>query len=363
MEPVNKKRLPVETSWVLGKEMSTLRQPYSLLTRVPGACALFLYIRAARDLVQLARNCLYDFMRVARHSSAVATGNSRAKLAALITMNYHGLEKGMSLPSPRPGFGKEQARILVSRLQRYGAVFGFDENAMVALNVLRHYCRFNEQHGALDRTLSELVETLARYLPAGSLACQAGGVKLVRRGEFLRQAKHDLTEFFSSRASVRQYADRPVELKEIEASVELARRTPSCCNRQSSRVWVITDPGKIQTALEIQGGARGFKQEVPLLLVVTSSLASFQSSGERYQSWIDGGMFAMSLIYALHSLGLATCCLNWSKDHALDKKFRREFHIPPNETIIVLISVGHPKEEFSVAQSHRRGTNELINIL
>ena len=50
-----------------------------------------------------------------------------------------------------------------------------------------------------------------------------------------------------------------------------------------------------------------------MLLIIAMDLKAFVPAHERYQHWIDGGMFSMSIIYALHSLGLSSCCLNWSK--------------------------------------------------
>ncbi len=348
--------LPVETSWTTAAHPPTA-------VRIPLLHWLRTQAKIVRDTLIVAGNCWYDFVRVLRHTSAVTTGNSREKLAALITIGYHGIEKGLALPEPRPGFGALQVSILISRLERYGAAFGFDENAVVAWNVLQEYWRFNEQHGKMDRVLASRIEQLSRYLPTAGTEHIGGGVKAIRREDLLIAARLDLRDFFSSRCSVRQYAESPVDLNAIERAVEMARKSPSCCNRQSARVWVLNEPEKVRMALEIQGGARGFGQEAPMVLIVTSDQACFQSAGERNQHWIDGGMFAMSLIYALHSLGLVSCCLNWSKVREKDQQFRRQFDIPDSHGIIVVITVGHPKEEFVVAQSQRRSVQELVKLL
>jgi len=324
---------------------------------------LLLSAKVVRDTGRLGYEYVWDFVRVWRYSSAVLTGNGQAKLAALITMGYHGIEKGLALPDPRPGFGNDAVRTLIRRLERYGAAFGFDENAAVALNALRSYCQFCLEHHVLSPELLGSVESLARFVPPDGHQSTAGGTRLVRREEFLEHARINLTEFMESRASVRQFVDREVSMQDIEFAVALARKAPSACNRQSSRVYVLVDRSRIEKALRIQGGARGFGQEVPMLLIATSDLACFQSPGERSQALIDGGLFAMSLIFGLHSLGLVTCCLNWSKTHKVDNEFRREFPIPPQETIIMLIAVGHPKEEYMVAASHRRPVHELIRVL
>ena len=67
------------------------------------------------------------------------------------------------------------------------------------------------------------------------------------------------------------------------------------------------DDERQQQVIAVQGNA-GFGDRVPLVLVITSDLQTFFAPEERNQAWIDGGMFAMSLVHALHSLGLASCC-------------------------------------------------------
>src|SRR3546814_1994141 len=69
----------------------------------------------------------------------------------------------------------------------------------------------------------------------------------------------------------------------------------------------------IDRALSLQNGNRGFGHEIPCLLILCTDLSAFDTAGERYQHWIDGGMFSMSLVWALHALGYSSCCLNWSK--------------------------------------------------
>lgn len=173
-------------------------------------------------------------------------------------------------------------------------------------------------------------------------------------------AKSDLTDFFWSRSSVRQFAPDPVTPEELELAVSIAQRSPCVCNRQSGRVRALTERSDISDALAIQGGARGFEREVPLLLVISSELANFQGAGERNQCWVDGGLFAMSLMWGLHSLGLVSCALNWSKEPAVDRELKSRFDIPASESIIFLLAVGRPPEEFTVARSPRKPLNEVL---
>lgn len=64
----------------------------------------------------------------------------------------------------------------------------------------------------------------------------------------------------------------------------------------------------------------------------------------------------------LHSLGLATCTLNWSVTKEADKKMHNVVEIPDYETIVFLIVVGHYPDTFEVARSKRQDINNVITI-
>lgn len=353
----------VETGWTTPSNTRGLKLIIYRIARHAPFHQFLLGCRMLRDSVILARNFWYDFRRTVQFSSAVRTGDSKPKLAALLTMTYHGVEKGLSLPNPRPGFGKDLIKLLLSRLNRYVQLYGHDEVSVVSINALNKYMDFNRAHGIEMPNLAEALNAYNIALRDLQGHTSDGGVKVVKKEDFLKAAKVDLTDFFASRSSVRQYSDQPVELDLIRKAVDMARKTPSCCNRQSGRVWVIQDRDKIQRALDIQRGTRGFTDQIGTLLIVTSDVATFQSEGERYQPWIDGALFGMTLVYALHSLGLVTCMLNWSKRYQTDVAFRREFPVPNSETIVFFLSVGHPPQEFRVPHSFRGDVNSFMKII
>jgi nitroreductase len=97
--------------------------------------------------------------------------------------------------------------------------------------------------------------------------------------------------------------------------------------------------------------------------VVCSEFDIFEKLDERNQGWIDGGLFAMTLVYALHSLGLGSCMLNWSVSNARDASFRAAFGVPENQGVICMIAVGHLRDSFRVAQSPRRPVEDLKHPL
>ena len=139
--------------------------------------------------------------------------------------------------------------------------------------------------------------------------------------------------------------------------------SPSVCNRQSARLYLVEDNLKKQNILKLQSGNRGFGDKADKILIVGVDLNCFLSAGERYQGWIDGGLFSMSLIYALHSFGLGTCCLNWSKESNIDKQLKKEAELPKNILVIMLIAVGHIPNDLKVAQSNRRNIDDVFEVI
>ncbi len=319
-------------------------------------------LRSWKKRAELIREYLYDYRRMVRCSSAVRRDQSREKMRAVMTMYYHTLEKGLSIPRPRPGFGQDVVVALMRMLAIYVRQYGADSVVAVALNVLRAYFAFQRNGGMMDHDLREKMAELTRLAPESpEMECDlTGGCRTLTKKDLLEAARAPFERFSQLRHSVRQFSDENVDLEAVRHAIQMAQKTPSVCNRQSWRVWVVKESDKIAEILRIGGGARGFEDQMKMLLVVTSDLAYFCSSGERNQCWIDGGMFGMSLIYALHAQGLASCCMNWSKTRKDDRCLKRLMGIPDSESIIFLLGVGCPREEFLVAASSRRPVSDVI---
>ena len=101
-----------------------------------------------------------------------------------------------------------------------------------------------------------------------------------------------------------------------------------------------------------QGGSHGFEDEIKCAILVTANLKAFLNH-EVHQAYIDGGLYAMNLINALHSLGVGTIPLSCG---FMEKQISQlsKFDIPENEVPIVIIGVGNYLDCFNVAVSERK---------
>jgi nitroreductase len=269
-----------------------------------------------------------------------------------IIRHYHVIEKGLAMPEFRARFGADGVRQLSTYLldwQRCRDVGNCQFQAGLA-TIEAYRCKHRELgvdiEDILPRSIATKLLTSLQEQSRGSAGVKAVQLPSEADGETFRKV-------LEARASIRHFAvGRIPERRLIEEAVRVARTTPSVCNRQSGRVHAYAGE-QIARLLAHQSGNRGFGHRVPLLLVVTSDLRCFTGSVERYQAWIDGGMFAMTLLLALHSLGLGAVSLNWSVHHDRDQALRGEGGIPDNERIIMLIACGYPAEDAKVPVSLR----------
>lgn len=164
------------------------------------------------------------------------------------------------------------------------------------------------------------------------------------------------------RHSVREFSDEPVDVNLIEQATDMAMRTPSVCNRQPTRVHLILNPEIITKALAIQGGVGGYAAP-PALILITSDLRSFITSYERNEGFTDGGLFGMSLLLSLESLGLASCPLNTMFTAKADKDTRKLLNLPDNEVPVMYIEVGNFLEETRTCASVRYTGNQITTVI
>jgi nitroreductase len=304
-------------------------------------------------LYSLLANCLYDARRYLRHSGTLRQSD-REVHHARIMREAHRLEKGLALPEPEPGYGGAVVKRLVTLLASYRSHFGQSGITDLASAAIKEHAEFNGINPLTDQNLSHVVGQARSY--------KLGGTQTVLRADVHTHSRRDLSAFFAHRHSVRDFDSAPVDQDTIRAAVTMALKTPSVCNRQSWRVHVLMSEATKKRALSFQNGNRGFGHLAPVVLIVTSDLRSFLEPFERYQCWIDGGLFAMSLNYALHSLGLGACMLNWSVDASVDAALRQAIGIPAHEAIITFMAVGHLPEKFKVARSCRREIEDVLTF-
>lgn len=283
-------------------------------------------------------------------------------LSAELLFQYHKLEKGLSMPGPKRFFGYDPATATLDLIDRWQAAglprdWRIYQGAIATLLAYRQRLDLTPPtQGAkliarLDALLAQCGPTLAELstpLAARSVCGQADEAALAR--------------LLLARRSVRNFADRPVDSALIKQAVQMAQLSPSACNRQPWRVHVYEQRGQIDALLALQDGNRGFGHTIPVLLLLCSDARCFFDASERHEPYVDGGLFAMSLILALQSLGLSSCCLNWCVEADKDEAAHRAGGLEPAERIVMFVAVGHAADDALVPRSPRRPLDDVLRF-
>lgn len=310
-----------------------------------------------RKATDLAANLLYDGGRFWRHSF---TRGVRAKenLRARIAIGLHFLEYGLSLSGARPGHGLDKARQLAIDLGTYIENYGRDATVEIALQTLGQYLAFSARGGASLPDIQAQLEALRDFSDTGL----RGGVEMVTADDIRKQGEIDFLSFAEARHSIRQFGPGPVDPIKIERAVRIAQQSPSSCNRQTCRAWIWTEPQARQQLIALQNGNRGFGDQLAGVALVTTDLAHWETAAERYQGWVDGGMFAMSLAYGFHAEGLGAVMLNWSVPRQRDKELRALTGIPESSLVITMLGFGNLPERLAVPVSQRKPLEFALSL-
>ncbi|MDB9445941.1 nitroreductase family protein [Anabaena sp. CS-542/02] len=310
--------------------------------------------------VNLTFDYYYDLQRFFKLSATNNPYTTKTMLQGRIIAHYHVIEKGLSLKNPRPGFGANVVHNLLLLLKHYQENYGLDEVTEVAINVLYSYYKFNLSYNCNHEQLYQKIIQIKDEKSVNNEYLSEGGTIEIKKAHIHKSALINFQDFVNSRHSIRNFANGDVDIKLIKEAVSIAIKTPSVCNRQTWKVHVYSHEEIKNKILSHQNGNRGFGEYADKVLIITSDLNYFTGSSERNQCFVDGGLFAMSLIYALHSLGLGSCCLNWCVSHQTDKLLRKDAGIKESETVIMMLAVGNLPDELSVANSARKAVEEVL---
>ncbi|GEN51411.1 nitroreductase family protein [Alkalibacterium pelagium] len=274
------------------------------------------------------------------------------QIEARLTKEYHSIEKGLSYNNLRLGFGKRVIDNIIALMKDYRKQ-GFPLNAHVystALSNLNNYIKIHKENNC---DVSDLEEDF-KILMEGSDLKDTGGVLHLSKEEILKKTKGDYKDFSQSRHSVRDYSEEPVSYEIIEDALQLATKTPSACNRQTWKVRIVEEQTLKKFIQKNQNGNRGFGDYIDKFIIITTDVQYYDRIRERNQANIDGGMYAMNLLYALHYYGIATVSLSASLTIEQENNLRNKFNISDAENFIMFIGLGHYTEEFKVPKSDRR---------
>ena len=156
----------------------------------------------------------------------------------------------------------------------------------------------------------------------------------------------------STRWSVRQYSDKPVEQEKLDKILEAGHLAPTSWNLQPQRVYVV----KSEEAMDKLRAVTPMTFGAPVVLVVcydeneewhAGLLADAMPEAADWEDYhigtLDACFVADHMVLEATELGLGTCILR-----GFDEKIIRDaLDIPANHRIVVMLDLGY-EDEFCI---------------
>ena len=257
---------------------------------------------------------IYEYWNFTFHTVRCNMSHEPEKLLTEILMTTHALEKAFSIYDKRKGFGVKKAVVLIGNIQKYIRKYGYSEKLDVPIALVNSYLVYQRNDGYENPLLGKVEAGLNDFIAEYGIkkdVLQMAGYRKVNKAEMLDLTNIDFRRLAVNRHSFRHFSKEPVSEETIREALEIAKFSPSACNRQAYRVHVFSGNDK-DAILKLQGGANSFYKEADKAILITGDMHRYFTT-EMHLAYVDGSLFAMSFIYALTSLGVASIPLTMGR--------------------------------------------------
>ena len=294
---------------------------------------------------------LYTTVRTLKYSKSQ---NNLESWKVSMRVSCHILEKGLTMPEKRLGFGQERVTSVAQKLLLSRSYIGVLE-VETAVGIIKEYDRLHKQQQyILPAKLQYLIDAISALYP------EFENLKQIKSGrdEFFSENQKSFSTFAASRRSIRNFSKKASD-QQITDSFKLALNAPAACNRQIFKCHIFNDEIKVQEILSHQNGNRGFGHLVPQVCVLTVDLR-MMGRNEQNDVYFNAGLFAMNLCYSFHFNKVGSCMLNWAANPRRDQLLRKVANIPNEESIAVIIAFGIPSDQIEIARSDKKTLEDSI---
>lgn len=309
------------------------------------------------------------YYRNLKYSNNPHRNNNEGKILFSISIVCHALEKGLIRgENLRLGFGQSKIQELSNLLDIYFTNYDIqqDTSGVIAngLAVLTEYKLLHKKNNYIfENTTYQLIDDIVNKYAQILIE---DGKQVSKHGvDYFDYADKNFSLFSNSRHSLRNF-DTNVTISEetINEVISLAQNAPSACNRQSTRIYAVYNEDlQKKISLLQNNGIKGVSYEATVTLVLTSDLQAWNFGEEWFAPYLDGGIYLMNLLYALHFHKIGACPLNWYATIDKDKQLRELIQVPENEVILGIIACGKPKDKVMLAKSKRRNVSSVLKFI
>lgn len=307
-----------------------------------------------RRYVSEARWMLHEYCR--RLQVERSPEFTMARLQGNIVRYTHSLEKGLSISEPRLGFGQQKIRLLLHSIDLYFSqeFSGIHFSVYMAVDSLKAYLTYHEEKEYDSEFLSELrtrLKDIEKQLEPQNVQT-FGGTKVLHKQDLV-DAPEVFEQYFTTRHSIRDFDDTPVDDEKLKKAIQLAQYAPSACNRQGVRVYVVEGEKFLKDTDPWLEGIGGFSSSIDKFLIIAAKQSVYEIN-ERYQYIVNSSIYAAYLTLALHAMRIGCCVIQRPVTQTKKwKEIRELYEIDADEQITMLIGIGNLKEKTVVPVSYR----------
>ena len=317
--------------------------------------------KTEKKLSSTEREYLYDINFYLSYRMFASLDNKGNGLGYNIIFSTHTLEKGLSHFDLRP-FGEKKIETIIILLKKqqkfknYERLFSF----VNGINSLREYKKVYEKHKwTYKKEYKKVSEFLKEY---ENIKEQGTGAYILTKEELKNDYNIDYKKFIKSRHSTRNYKNIPLKIEDIESAIDMAKYSPSACNRQYIKVHYYPKGKMRQNVIDYSIGKGGLYLEGVNTFIITFDANGLSGDGERNQGYFNAGLFSTNFVNALHSLGIGTCFIQFSNSVEAEEKLKNLNKIPSNERIAVILFAGYYDDKSIFCISPRKDFEEYFTV-
>ena len=281
------------------------------------------------------------------------------KLGYYLIILTHTIEKGLSHFELRP-FGQENIKSIIQiinselKYQNFYNHFSF----INGINSLREYKKTYETHNWKEKPeYSEVSDFLKNYEKTPE---KKTGAFILTKEDLQKDYNIDYKKFIKSRHSTRNYKNQELKKEDIKEAIEMAKYSPSACNRQYIKVHYYPTGKMRQNVIDYSLGKEGLYLEGVNTFIITFDVNGLGGDGERNQGYFNAGLFATNLVNAFHSLGIGTCFIQFANSVSDEEKLKQLNDIPSYERIAVILYAGYYDDKSIFAVSLRKNFEDYF---
>ena len=168
-------------------------------------------------------------------------------------------------------------------------------------------------------------------------------------------------ELVKTRQSCREFNDKPVDANVVEEIAELAMLSPSACNSQPWKMYVVTDENKVGLVAESlqERGRNAFVSGAKAFIAVSEKQATLKPDVQKkfdrnHFVKYDIGELVAYITLGAKAKGLETCIIGWINHD----KLKTAIGMPDDEICNIVVAIGN--SDIPVREKARKDKEQII---